>query len=76
MSQRQLMPMDIVLYDVGLWVVSTAHNIDSQGRQLVNLARYKASGYKKDVSAYKCRIVQDAAERKEELCLYPDSDFD
>ena len=65
MAQRRLMPMDIVLYDKQLWVVTTAHIVDNQGRQKVNLAGYERKEYIDGVESYKCRIVEDENDRKQ-----------
>jgi len=80
MAQRRLEPMDIVLYDKKLWVVSTAHTMDSQCRQVVNLAGYKRRDYVKDIEAYRCKIVHDEQDRERKevmpgMYLYPNSDF-
>lgn len=76
MSKRRLKPMDVVLYEGKLWVVSTAHFMDKQGRQLVSLAGWKRKGYVRSVPSYKCRIVYDECDREREeampgMCLYP-----
>lgn len=81
MANRQdLMPMDIVLYDGKLWVVSTAHNRDEQDRQMVNLSAYKRKGYIKDIPSYQCKIIHDEKDRKQEeispgIFFYPNTDF-
>ena len=81
MAQRRLMPMDIVLYARKLWVVSTAHLRDSQGRQLVNLTGYKRREYIRNIHPYKCKIVHDeknrgAIEVMPGMYVYPDTDFE
>jgi len=62
--RKRLHPMDIVVHEGALWVANSAHYQDDQGRQLVNLSRYKALGYKKRVPYWQCRIVTGAEERK------------
>ena len=61
---RRLSPMDVVLYDGKLWVVSTAHKQDNQGRQEVSLAGYKRKEYRRHVTALLCRIVYDESNRE------------
>jgi hypothetical protein len=80
MSQRSLMPMDVVTHDDRLWTVSTAHLSDNEGRQLVNLVGYNWCGYKESVPAYACKIIEDYYNRKSVelmpgLEFYPETDF-
>ena len=64
--RRRLVPMDVVLYEKELWIVSSCHMEDSQSRQIVNLTGYKRNAYANCVYAYQCKIVYDAAERQQE----------
>ena len=73
-----LMPMDIVVHEGKLWVVSTAHERNEQGL-LVNLNGYKREDRKEKVLQSDCRIVKDMEERDRIGCdgfaFFPDTDF-
>ena len=80
--RRRLVPMDVVLYEKELWIVSFCHMEDGKGKQVVNLTGYKRNGYANCVYAYRCKIVYDAAERQQEVettpmaYVHPDDESD